>query len=204
MTTEINKPPTPLAKQLAKYVVGFGVAFVVGLAPYLGVVNVPGFTALLTVFPTSIRNTMIPLSAFLMGLVAVVVQWYGTDKPGHAWLARKFKRTVAIALGSLALLVVTHVLTVVRVHLDGGREAVSFVVGFVRPASCGCSPQLSDADCIKNVTLDEAAIASCWGDKVVGTAKILLIFLYLLTTGSFVWLVGLLLLRMRAEVEAKR
>src|SRR5690242_19693066 len=132
-----------------------------GWHPYLGAVNVPGFRALLTLFPVSIRDTMIPLSAALMGIIAVAVQWYGSDKTDRKWLARSFRWTLLFALVSLVTLVGAHALTVVRVTLDGGKEAVSFVVGVnERRLSCGCSPQMSDADCIKNVSLDEAAIAS--------------------------------------------
>jgi hypothetical protein len=194
-----GRPPTPLSRELVQYVVGFSVAFVVGLAPYLGAVEVPGFRALLTLFPISIRDTMIPASAALMGIVAVTVQWYGSDKADRKWLARSFTRTLVIALVSLVTLVVIHSFSVVRVSLDGGKHAVSFVVSFVRSSSCGCSLQLSDADCIKNISLDEAAIDSCWGDKMVAINRILLILLYLAVTGSFVWLVGVLLLRMQLK-----
>ncbi len=194
-----GQPPTPLAKKLVKYVVWFGVGFAVGLAPYLGTFKVPGFRALLTLFPVSIRDTMIPLSAALMGIIAVVVQWHGSNKPDLKWLHRNFNRTLIIALLSLVALVIIHALVVARVDLDGGNESVLFVVGFVRSPSCGCSSQLSDADCIKNISLDSAAIASCWGDKMIKLNQILLTLLYLTVTGSFVWLVGLLLLRMQVK-----
>lgn len=53
-------PPPPLARQLVHYILGFGVSVAVGLAPYLGRVNVPLFDSLLKLIPTSIHDTVFP------------------------------------------------------------------------------------------------------------------------------------------------
>ena len=60
--------PTPIARRYVSYVVGFGVALGIGLAPFLG--KVAGVDALLNLFPRSLHGSLIPLSAFLMGFIA--------------------------------------------------------------------------------------------------------------------------------------
>jgi len=188
---------TPFARRVVKYVVGFGVGFVVGLAPYLGAVDVPGFRALLTLFPSSIRDVMIPLSGAVMGLVIVNLQWHSQQGVPQRWLDRRFGIAWLISILLLAALVIAFLLTVVTVRLDGGKSAVSFVVGLSRTSHCACRVEMSNAECIKNISLDEAAIASCWGDPSIALSKFALVALYLAVTGSFVWLVGLVVIRMR-------
>src|SRR5688572_28330666 len=63
-----SRTPAPpgLASKLLRYILGFGVSFGIGLAPYLGTFNIPGFTPVLSLIPKSIQNTAIPLAAILM------------------------------------------------------------------------------------------------------------------------------------------
>lgn len=187
------QPPTPLSRKLVRYVVGFGVGIGVGLAPYLGLIDVPPFKSLLTMIPGSIQDAAIPLSAALMGAVAVVVQWYGGERVSRAWLRTMFARTLVAAALSFILLTVVYNRVVVTIPMGDG--AVSFVVGFVRPDKPPCPKEVSDAQCIKMVTLDPAEIAAFWGDRQIRLAKLSLTFSYLLFTGSFGALVGLVVLR---------
>src|SRR4051812_25046827 len=69
-------PPTPLAKRFVRSVLGFGVGVGLGLAPFLGKLGVPGFSALLSLFPEALSAFLIPVSAFLMGMLAAVTQFY--------------------------------------------------------------------------------------------------------------------------------
>lgn len=188
-------PPPRLARRLVRYILGFGVSFAIGLAPYLGKLNVPGFTPLLSLMPSTIQGTAIPLSAALMGIVAVAIQWYGGERVTPAWLRKGFKRALIMALLSFLLLTVVHTLVVVRVEILGGRDSVSFVVGFVRPHKPPCTAEVSDSTCIKLITFDVSEIEAFWGDSQVRVAKIALILSYLLATSSFGLIVGLLLLR---------
>ena len=73
-------PATSLSKKFVRYIIGFGVGVAVGLAPYLGILNVPFFKPLLSLIPEAVRGTAIPLSAALMGIVAVVIQSYGSER----------------------------------------------------------------------------------------------------------------------------
>jgi hypothetical protein len=187
-------PATPLARKLVRYIVGFGVGVSIGLAPYLGLINVPPFKSLLSMIPASLQDALIPLSAALMGSIAVVIQWYGGERMTRKGLRKAFARTLFAATLSFILLTVIHSLVVVPLPMGKG-EISRFVVGFTRPTRPPCTAEISDAQCIKLVTTDPSEIASFWGDRQVRLAGLSLSFSYLLFTGSFGILVGLIVLR---------
>jgi hypothetical protein len=195
----IPRPPG-VANRLVRYILGFGVGVGMGLAPYLGVYRIPLFHPMLTLIPNALREPLLPLSAALMGLLAVAVQWYEGEKVPRIKLRKLFKRTLIFAVFTLLLLFVVHRFVVLKVPTFGGNS-VTILKGFVRPDKQPCGPDISDLECIRRVTLDEAKINSFWGDGQVQTAGILLSLLYLLFTGAFGALVGLIILR---ELVVKR
>jgi hypothetical protein len=191
-------PPAPArAARLARYIVGFGVSFIIGLAPYLGRVRVPGFTPLLSLIPNSIQDVAIPISAAVMGVVAVVVQWWGYNQPTRAWRVAWFKRTVFLFVMGAVVLTTVRIFVVVRVPFRGGKDSETFIVGFVRPVKPPCTEEISDAECIKYLTFDQSRIASFWGDRQVRLAELSLILTYVALTSSFGFLVGLFILKDR-------
>lgn len=194
MAARLPAPP-PLARKLWRSILAFGVSFVVGLAPYLGRVRVPGFTPLLSLMPGSIQDTAIPISAAVMGSVAVAIQWTGFEKLSQVWLNKWFKRTLLLFLFGAIAITVLHILVVTRVQFLGGKDSESFIVGFVRPNKEPCPETISDAECIKYLTFDPSRIESHWGDRQVRLAKISLVLTYVALTSSFGVLVGLLLLK---------
>ena len=195
----IPRPPG-VSNRLVRYILGFGVGVGVGLAPYLGVYRVPLFHPILTLIPDTLREPLLPLSAALMGLLAVSVQWYEGEKVPRTKLRKLFTRTLVFAASTLFLLFVIHRLVVLKVPTYGGNS-VTVLKGFVRPDKQPCGPEISDLECVKRVTLDEAKINSFWGDGQVQTAGMTLSLLYLLFTSAFGTLVGLVILR---ELVVKR
>jgi hypothetical protein len=193
--TQTITPPTSRARRLVRAILGFGVGVAIGLAPYLGTVAVPGFRPLLGLYPLSIRDIMIRLAAALMGVVAVSVEWFGSERLSPTWLHQTFLRTLGIVVAGLFALIVLHTVFVVSVPIDGGSDTVSFVIGWSRQASCKCGPELSDAQCIATVTtFNPASIDACWGDRSIRFAKLGLILSYLIFTAGFGGLVGLTLM----------
>lgn len=188
-------PPPGMAERLGKYILGFGVSFAIGLAPYLGKLKVPGFDALLTVIPLSLQPIAIPLSSLLMGVVAVTVQWMGTERRVGPRLKRWFKRTLIAILVAFALFLVAQFFLVVRIHVPAANETVSFVVGFSDPARPPCEDTRSKPLCVKRLTLDEAEIEAYWGSSQIQLTKLVLLVLYLGLTAGFGALVGLLVLK---------
>jgi hypothetical protein len=194
---EVPPPPTGLSRQFVRYLVGFGVSVAVGLAPYLGKLEIPLFTPLLNLIPWTLHNTLLPLSAAMMGLVAVLVQWYGSERLTAAWLRRSFRVLVVTAIALLLALVIVHTFVAVEVIYEGGAESATFLVGFTRPHRAPCTQEVSDAECIKLLSFDPAAIASFWGDRQIRIAQLALTLTYLGFTSCFGALVGLLLLKER-------
>jgi hypothetical protein len=180
---------------LVRFILGFGVGIGVGLAPYLGKLRIPFFAPLLSLIPDSLQDTIIPLSAALMGIIAVVTQWYGGERNSRKWFQKVFTRTLVALLLTFVALTVIHSLTVVRVPILGGKDTVSFLVGFTRPMKPPCTEDTSDSECIKRLTFDTTKIESFWGDRQVRIAKLALIFPYLSFMTEFGLLVGLILLR---------
>lgn len=188
------RPATPMGRKFVRYVVGFGVGIGIGLAPYLGLLEVPPFKALLTLIPSTIQDRVIPLSAALMGTLAVVIQWYGGESISRRWLRKMFARTLSIAVVTFILLTVVHELVVLDLSIGNGKS-VSLIVGFSRPKKPPCTEEVSDRECLKLVTLDPAEIEAFWGERQVRLARLSLIFSYLFFTGSFGMLIGLLILK---------
>jgi hypothetical protein len=193
--------PPSLAQKWVRYLIGFGVSVAVGLAPYLGRVRVPLFSSLLSLIPENIQDTVLPLSAALMGIVAVVIQWYGSDKITKRWLKRRFNFVGVMAIASFLLLILVHTLVVVKVPYAGGKKSASFLVGFSRPNTPPCTAEVSDADCIQHLTFNPVRIESFWGDRQVRLAKLSLMLPYLAFTALFGMLIGLLLLKDEARVH---
>ena len=111
-----------------------------------------------------------------------------------------------VAIGAFIILIVIHTFVVVTIPILGGKESVSFVVGFTRPNKPPCSAEISDAACLKLLTLDTSEIESFWGDKQIRLAKGLLIITYLLFTGAFGAIIGLIVIRdkVKTKVTARR
>jgi uncharacterized membrane protein len=191
------EPPTPLARKLVRYILGFGVGVGLGLAPYLGAFDLPFFKPLLGLIPELIQNTAIPLSSALMGIVAVVTEFYGGERLTRPMLRKLFKKTLLIAALAFIILIIVHTWIVVTVPILGGKESVSYVVGFSRPMRPPCTVDVSDAECIKYLTLDTSVIESFWGDRQIRVAKGLLILSYLSFTSAFGTIIGLIVLRDR-------
>jgi len=171
---------------------GFGVGVGLGLAPLLGKVRVPGFSALISLFPPGLGAVVIPLAAFLMGVVAVAAQIFGSAVPrGRKRLFATTRKVIAILLLALLLLIVLYFLVVVRVEAQG--ETVPVVVGFARLPACGCAAAISDLQCIEELSLRPSAIESCWGTRQVRLCELALGLLYLTVMTSFGALIGIVL-----------
>jgi hypothetical protein len=209
MTTQSAALPSrPLPRRFARYVLSFGVSVGVGLAPFLGKVKVPGFDALLEVLPQQLQTTIIPLSAFLMGLVAVAIQFYLNERIGAGNLRRYFQAGFIAMVLSFFMFVVLYRLFVVRVTFDKGRSSTAVVVTPSRLEGCGClnpltKKPLSDYDCVRTLSFDPGAHASCWGGTALKARELSLMIPYLFLTSGFGGLIGLLILKEERQRQRK-
>jgi hypothetical protein len=199
-STHAHLAQTRLVRKLVKSILGFGISVAVGLAPYLGKYDIPFFSPLLDLIPESLHASIFPLSSAFMGVLAVAVQWYAGERVTHAWLGKLFRRTLLCSLITFIVLGVIHILVVVKVPIPAINDSATFLVGFKRPVRPPCTAEVSDAECIQKITLDEAAIASFWGDAQIRRAALSLTLAYLLFMGTFGVMIGLLLLRDEAQL----
>jgi hypothetical protein len=185
-------PPTPLAQRYVRYVVGFGVAVGVGLAPFLG--KVPGLDVLARLFPPDLKSTLIPFSAFLMGLIAVAIQYYSAESISRPVLKRRFTFSLVALVVGLFLLLTLYSFLVVQFPIEGGSSSVPVIVATSRTPECECKTS-NDLECLMEVTISPRAVEHCWGSRPLKLSRLALSFSYLLVTGGFGALIGLLLLQ---------
>jgi hypothetical protein len=196
------KPPTVVSRRFTRYLIGFSVGVGIGAAPFLGAVNVPGFTALLNTLPFQIRVNLVALSAFFMGVVVVAVQFYSAEELSLSALRRLFAVALAIVVVGFVLFFVFHELFTTPVMR--GSKQLAFLIGPSRlPASrgCDCDENVADQTCIRGLSFKPDAIASCWEADSLRRRGLLLRLSYLLLTGGFGILVGLVVLK---EEERRR
>ena len=194
--------PSGLAKRYVRYVVGFGIAVGVGLAPFLG--KVAGLDTLISLFPENLRGSLIPFSAFLMGLVAVAIQFYSGETSSRSLLRKRFRASLIALLVGLAALVTLYSFLIVPYPILYGEKTTPIVISFSRTKACNCPAEDSDLRCIQKITPNEAKIEECWGSGPIRRSRLLLSLSYLLVTGGFGGLIGLLLLQEEARKKQKR
>src|SRR5436305_6589365 len=95
----------PLASTFIRYLLGFSVSVGLGLAPYLGKLDIPGFSPMLSLIPDSLQNVAIPLSTAAMGIVTIWVQRYGSERVGTVRVSAWFTRTFTVCLAMLVVII---------------------------------------------------------------------------------------------------
>lgn len=196
--------PTLLAAKFVRYTVGFGVAVAVGLAPFLGKVGVPGFKALILMIPDSLHGNIFPLSAFIMGTLAVWIQWQAGEEPTRQWQNQSFRRFLVLTFVSIGAFIIVQAFVVVTIHGAGMDKPISFLIGFNTPAPHPpCSDLREPNECVKRL-VTESRISEYWGHRQIAVARLALVISYLLSTAAFATLIGLLIIREACRREAGR
>jgi hypothetical protein len=198
---------TPVGWMYLKLILGFGVWFAVGLAPFLGNEKIRFFSSLLDLYPESMRGVLIPVSSLLMGMMGVTVEFTAAFKgAGEKRLKRRFWRIAATFIVSFVLLLFAYSFTVIRIDkvlLHDEAHTLSFVTGgltvpHLPPGSrCGCQESADAESCLRDAGIDPSHIKTCFGPARIASWTLVLSLLYLLVTGSFVASIGVLVLRLR-------
>jgi len=193
-SVESNAPLPGAARRLVGLLLALGVGVGAGLAPLLGMKKIPYFSALVELLPPQLKEYVIPASAFLMGLVAVAVQFSSGEVIVRKSLRRRFFLAfLAVLLGFLALVILRS--SYVK-SVPGWNEPV--VIGWSRLPGCGCPKGISDEDCIANIAFQ---VSRCWDS---GGVKLSLVLSYLVAIGGFGALIGFLVLQEEAQRRQKR
>jgi hypothetical protein len=188
-----------LASDWVRYLLGFTVSVSVGLAPYLGLVDVPLFTPLLSLIPLSLQSIAIPISIASMSIIAVLVQWKKRDQAKPL----AFRLASFSALATLLLFLVIEMTAVAHIEVPAANQTVSFAVGFSSPRQPPCAGISREACIVEKLGFDETVIDSYFGDAQTALTKLLLVLSYIGFMSSFGWMVGLLLLRERRRARLK-
>lgn len=204
MNEEANGKGSDFGRLLLKRTLWFGVGFVAGLAPFLGKLRVPGFTALIETYPFEMQSWLIPVSGLLMGAIALTVEYAYERKAADETVDRWFKRTIATILVSLLLLLGLYTFTVARVEKTvtlPGEEPRSVTIAAVtgspevpggRPG-CTCEAGAPAEECLER-SIKPANIRRCFGPTRVALATLALAIVYFALTGSLAAGVGLLVI----------
>ncbi|HUR39758.1 MAG TPA: hypothetical protein VM240_01170 [Verrucomicrobiae bacterium] len=171
-----------------------GVTIPIGLAPLLGTWDVPGFRALLSLFPEGLQESSIRFSTFGMAVVAASVQFLSQDTFTRKTLRQTFIGVVVALFALLFLLAKSHNEHVVRIPVGDGSVSVSYVVGSERKVGCSCAASEGDAQCVKRIGLDAALLPSCWNEKELRGIAFALQAKYVLLMIGLGALVGLIVL----------
>jgi hypothetical protein len=196
-------PPSVAAKWM-RALLALAVTVPLGLAPLLGKLDVPGFTAILSLYPDTLRDTALALATFAMALVAVGVQFFADQAPSAARLRRAF---VVLAVGLFVLLVTLayhHTQHVVKVYVGNAGDSVTSVVGSTRLPGCSCAPSDGDAWCLRKIGLDPALHPSCWAERDLRAQGFQLLMLYVALMTGIGALVGLLILKRKPPPRRRR
>jgi hypothetical protein len=188
--------PTRLIKDWVYYVLGFGAAVGIGLAVWLGKAGVPLFSPLLDIIPNELRPTLIPLSSALMGIVAVVVQYYA-DKRGNA--DRLFAWALALTVAAFIALVIVRTKLVAPVETTPGKR-VTFLVCLAVPQKAPCVG-IGKSECIERLTFNRSYIRSFFGDSCLENAELGVEAAYLAFMACFGLMVGIVVARRKQKQQ---
>jgi hypothetical protein len=195
---------------------GFGVGLVAVLAPFLGKSKVPGFSALIEVYPTSLQDSLIPFSGIFMAAIAIAVESKGLKQTTDLVFERWMPRILSIFGLSFVLLLVIYYFSVVRIGHSVARASgeppdvttIAVITGSrtvpqqVPGSDCTCRAGQPAVRCVEEISLSPSNIDSCFGSNWIAFVTVVLVVLYLAVIGSFAAAVGLLILRQRRTQES--
>jgi hypothetical protein len=171
------------------------------LAPFLGKLSVPGFTALLEVFPVNLREPLIAFGGLCMTLPAIGVQAYYATTARRTVLRVWLLVLLVLSLVLVIALYFSYTLVIVQVPYLGGDKYVRYVVGDEMIDACVCSQQRLDiAACVgRSLSFNPALVEACFAAGEIRQNKALLGITYLALLASLGTSLGLLTLADRTR-----
>src|SRR5947208_16771498 len=128
----------PKAKTFLKYCVAFIVTFNVAISPML-VSKISGYTAILDLFPESLRDVTISGAAIFFSVTAIGVQFFDRAKITERRLNWGFAAATILLVPSVFVLFFRYEATVIRVYVPAADTTVSYLVGSTLLPSCECA-----------------------------------------------------------------
>jgi hypothetical protein len=197
----LSKPPKPppLASTYVRLALAFGVTVAAGFAPLLGRVGIPGFTAILAVFPVNVQDGVVPFAAFIMALPAVALQFYADDRVSLKRIRRWFMIVFIMIIVAVTALFMMFTMFVIDVRVPGMSQTVRYVVGSRMAQDCPCIRlHLPIRRCVgapAGLTVATEDVEGCFNEQEVTSRKLSLSLVYFVVMGGFGVLIGLLVRR---------
>lgn len=203
-SAEKAPPLSLMPRRFVHHVLNFFVGLGVGLSPFLGNKNVPFFRALISVMPFQITSKLITLSAFIMGIIVVAVQFYSAERISRLLLRRLFGISlIALIIGFILFY---HLREEYTLDVERGQSdrTVTVLVSSTPREDCPCPDVKHDPEgCIQRLSFNKSAIARCWDHREIRKRGELLGFSYLILTSGVGVLIGFLLLQEEVRRHAK-
>jgi hypothetical protein len=196
--------PPAATRRWAAALLALAVTVPLSMAPLLGSLKIPGFQALLSLFPHSLQQTALPLASVAMALVAVSVQFFSRDSFSGRKLTRAFTGLVSLLFVLLLVLAWRHNQSVVRIEVGQEGEHAAYVVAAQRRADCPCPANSGDAHCIMRIGLDASRLPLCWPERDIRQNGFVLTLLYVMLMSGLGALVGLLVMVRTQRKSARR
>lgn len=186
------------------YVVCFLLVTFIGLFPYFDGLSITLFIFFHVLIPVGVRDFLVPISSIFMGLISIIVQWYGANYFTNGDLKKCFLRILYVFLISAFVFCIFHVIFVTKVDVDTeiGVIPVSFITGVSSPNESVCIG-LSTGECIKKVGLDPTKIMSLWSNLEIRLVSICLVVPYILLSASLAGLISIFFLKVQIGVRGQ-
>jgi len=193
-------PLTPVAKKYVGYLLSFAVTLGVSFAPLWGG-KVPGFHAILDVYPKS-QQKVIPFASILMSITAVAVQFFrGFARPRH--LKGIFIGVFVAFIVLVFACYIAYDALVIQIEVPAIHGTAAYLVGSKPLPTCECAKRgLEIRQCIGfAINADPDEVAECFSREEISKRSMILSVLYMLVMWSFAALVGLLILQEAPKVQ---
>lgn len=185
-------------RSIVSTVLGFGISVALFLAPFLGKKSIPGFEPLIAVFPEEHKKLLIPVSSLLIGVVALVVQFYAGEFIARQRIRRGFFVLSLIVVAGLVALLILYS-GFVNVWEEPPGAVV--IVGWSRLPGCGCPPG-NTKQCIEGLAFVD--LGSCWSEGSRLGVRISIFLSYLVSIEGFAGLAGLYVLQRKKLLEQEK
>jgi hypothetical protein len=202
-TKRLPRLPPKAAKYL-RYLLSFVATLGVGISP-LWVSRIPGFNAILDVFPVELRD-VIPWASLLMSITAVGVQFFGGEAIDARRLGLAFIAIYVLLVLSIFVLFFQYKATVIRVQVPGAGAKVAYLVGSRQLPTCECAKRgMQIEECIgRGITVNPEDVANCYPRREITTNATILSALYMFVMFLLGTLVGLLVLKESLPKKTKK
>jgi hypothetical protein len=193
-------PLTPPTSKYLRYILSFVVTFGVGLTPLWGGKVIPGFHAILDVYPRELRD-VIPFASLIMSATAVGVQFFLGSAPRR--LKTFFIATFAIFIGLVLATYVAYTAFVIRIQVPASQQVVTYLVGSEPLPTCECAKRrLEIRSCIGfAISVNPDEVAACFSREEFSRRKYVLATLYMLVMLSVGLLIGFLMLKEATKAQ---